>query len=168
MPLLPQDLAAQQWSQLITIIQNEMQVGGRLATLQDLRKGWQLWTGKIPAMGVQLTKIREEPAVSRKHLVTTTFQIIVAANSTDVINGDQKTPANLDAAMATLQTLISDGSGNGLAPVLRDPANYFLNGYAMRTSITDIDYLWDVEPGETPQIWAYASVTYIAKNEVAI
>lgn len=169
MPVLqPADLAAQQWAQLLAITQAEMLPGGRLTSLQDVRKSAHLWTDKVPAAGIQLQKVIEAPYAAQHHRVTTQFVIIVACNSVDTTVGTVLTPANLDDAMAQLQTLVSDGNGNGFAPVLRDPVNRFLNNTASQTGITNIDYQWDLKPGATPQIWAYAFITFEAVATVAI
>lgn len=163
-----ESLVTQQWSQLMTILSAEMVTGKRLASLKDLRKSLHLWTGIMPAAGVQPQRVSEKPDASRRHLVTTTFNVIVGTESVAQTVGNNTTPANLDDAMAQLQVLLDDGQGNGICAVLRDPLNFGLSGNAYRTAITSIEYSAELGVGENPELFAYGLITYVAEQVVSI
>ena len=165
----PADLSKAQWDYLVTLLNNEKAT--RLSGIQYIGKAYQLWSEVVPSIGVQLKKFTENEYATTRHKVVTTFDIILAVKSTDASAVERfgaNTPANLEDAMAILQPYVSDGSGNGLSPVLRDPQYRTLNGNAVRSQISDISYEWEIGPGEAPQIWAYALVTFMAEQIVAI
>lgn len=166
-----EDVGAVQWAQIMTILQAQMVPGGQLAGLKDLRKSLHLWTGALPAAGVQLIELTEEPRATRRNLVTTLFHILVSADSTATVTGSTEVPANLDAALATLQPLVNDGNGNGITAILR--ANFGLvnasgQPLALRTQVKSVRYYNDIGAGETPQIFAYALIGFEAQVEVSI
>ncbi|TAM90634.1 hypothetical protein EPN42_05685 [bacterium] len=179
------DQAKMQWAQLVSIIQDEMNVGpggpgtgantaGRLQTLYDVRQSIDLWTGVYPAAGVQLIECPETPYATRRHKVLSTFHLVVATQSGgDQASGSYTPPPvgqdpNLDHAMAQMQTLLSDGNGNGLLAVLRDVNNFTLGGYAIRTQIRNLKFDWQIKPGAENAAYAYAVVEYIAEALVDI
>lgn len=176
MALSPADLSRAQWDYLVSALNSETQSPGRLQGITYVGKSYQLWTQDPPALGVQFKKFTEEPYATSRHLVKTYFDIILAVKSTDAtasVRFGANTPANLDDAMEILQPYVSDGSGNGLSPVLRDPQYRTLgttNGQpnAARSQILDITYEWEIGPGEAPEIWAYALITFMAEQYVAI
>lgn len=174
------ELSSQQWAKLITILQGEMNVGptgpgsgtnptGRLQKLYDLRKSIDPWTGLYPWCGVQLVKVTEGDYASHAHVVTSVFHIVIGtkSNAKSAAAGGFAQP-NLDDAMAQLQTIRSDGNGNGVTTVLRDSNNYGLGGLSMKTWISEVAYDWKLTPGDDTEALAYCIITYNAKQIVSI
>ena len=163
MPISGNSSASQMWTQIVSILNSE-KTTGRLPTVKDVRKSIQLWTGKTPSIGVQLVHVDEGDLTTKTHKITATFNIAVATQSVDgAPSGGQITPANLDDAMAQLQTVLGDGGTNGLDAILRDPTNFSLSGAApgtLRTKISSVTYDWDIRPGQPPQIWAYGLLKF--------
>lgn len=160
----PDEKALQLWQQLHDVIAAEATAGRRLAAVRRVKKSIDVTSGNVPAIGVQLEGIPEMPFSTGRHLVDVRFKIVVCVDSVPNDAG----PADLEAAMMQLVTLIADGNGNGLSPVLRDPANYGLNGLASKTGITGVDLTWSVDEGEGARKWAYALYTYVAQTFVTI
>lgn len=168
--LTPEDCSAQQWATLVSILRSEMPSPGRLQSLKDVRQSAQLWTAQVPAVGVQLLKTPCTVYGQGRLKMVSHFLIITATVSRQQVDGSNVIPANLDDAMAQLQALLSDGAGNGISAVLRDPANFLLGGYAYETMLGGTEFFYDVEPSPTPdlaQIWAYGHTAYTATQLVA-
>lgn len=167
------DLESSVWAALYSCLQAETNIGatgpgtgtnptGRLQTCADLRKSVHLWTKRLPAIGIQSLGYQSERYSTAHDMLTVRFHIIVAANS--IPSG--ATPANMDAANASLQPLISDGAGNGIGPILRDGANFALAPFmagVSETWLSGLERSWEVEEGQTPQVIAYGLFSYEAK-----
>jgi hypothetical protein len=165
------DLESTVWTALYDVLESETNIGatgpgsgsnptGRLQTCADLRKSIHLWTQRLPAIGVQSLGYEAARYSTQFDILTIRFHIIAAANSLP----SGAVPANMDASNATLQPLISDGSGNGVGPILRDPENFFLGTPGViETWLSGVERSWEVESGQTPQVWSYALFTYIVK-----
>ena len=167
------DYESKVWTALLACIQAEINIGasgpgtgtnpnGRLQTCADLRKSIHLFTGRLPAIGVQSLGYKSERYSTHHDLLTISFHIIVAANS--MPNG--ATPANMDDANANLQPLVSDGLGNGLGPILRDPVNFALAPYVAgisETWLSGLERSWEVKDGQDAQVIAYGLFMYEAK-----
>jgi len=161
-------LAFQMRDSLVATIQAEMHVGGKLATLQDVRKSAQFATGKQPACAVWIPKISTKPegqgANGRQQEVSLTFQLTLAACSTITAPvGD--TPgkiANLDDALAAIEAVLDDGAGNGLVALLNQPNVFGLGGNASQSRLGDIQFYPVINEGDQQHIWAYCEVLYFA------
>jgi len=171
--LQPEDLTAQQWTWLVTTLRSEMATG-RITACKDVRESLSLWTEYVPAIGVQLMDVKEDQNSTARHIVLATFAIQVSTQSTQATataNGYEI--ANLDDAMGQLRALVSDGAGNGVAPILRDPSYRSLGGNAATSRITGIHFQPDVRPGadpatNDPEIWAHAFIDFVTTSPVAI
>lgn len=195
MPLVtPEAFAQEQWQQIIANIEAEMNVGptgpgsgtnptGRLQQLWYCHPTIDMWTGKYPVAAVQLMDTVERVAATHRMDVESHFIVRIAAQSTPQsaaafrapLMAGVPAPANLDDAMAQLQTLISDGEGNGLSPVLRDRNNFNLksaslpNGVAYETRITGIKFDWEMDAGNNQHtVLAYCTYSFLAKVRVTI
>jgi hypothetical protein len=171
------ELSKLMWDQLVAVLQAEMTPTGRLSTVQDLRRGIQLWRDVSPAIGVQHYSYTEKPYATHKHQVANNFQIACACASVPtVVNGSVTKIANLDDANAQLDLLLSDGSGNGVGPVLRSTVNNglfdpTLNGkLGLRSEITSLQRSWDIRAGsdDNERVWAYGLYTYTVYTYVII
>lgn len=161
------DLESTVWTALYNTILSETVLAGanptgRLQTCKDLRKSIHLFTGNLPAIGVQSLGWQAERYSTVHDLLTLRFHIIVAANSKPVT----ATPANMDDANANLQPLISDGSGNGLGPILRDGENFALTRFmtgVSETWLSQLERSWEIKEGQDPQVIAYGLYMYEVK-----
>lgn len=158
-----------QWDAIVNQLKNEMALGasGRLSSLKDVRHSIHLWTDSVPAAGVQIMDISFQEASNHKRLMTCTYAIIVAAQSTEASAGVNSIP-NLDDAMTQVQPLIDDGSGNGIVNVLLDPSFYTVNNFAERSKITGIHYHPEIRPGAPAQIWANVLIDFETQQHVGI
>jgi hypothetical protein len=163
------------WNALMAILQAEMTPTGRLSTVQDLRRGAQLWRQVSPAIGVQHLGYKSMPNASHRRLVNVEFLIVVGAASVSTMDNTQSPPvmtkkANLDDANALLDPILSDGSGNGVGPVLNDAADNGLlyNGakLANRSHVTMLSRTWDENVGDdnVERVWSFASYHYVAET----
>jgi hypothetical protein len=163
----PDEQIASIWQELYQLIRAQTSADGpnptgKLAGVNDVQKSISLWTGKAPAIGVQLRDVPEMPDSPGRHKISLRFAIVVGASSVET----DARKANLTDAMASLVPLLADGNGNGLGPLLR--GNFGLNGLAYRTSISSAEFSWsDIEgAGAGVPIWAYAMYTYVAQTLV--
>lgn len=160
-----QDQSIAQWDQLIALIQKEMNVGsngqpgtgtnvaGRLQHIWTVEESIAITGGVYPAIGVQLVKIPEEQYAQHTHKLLTRFKIVLAA--CDVPVAGSGNVASLSAAMRSLKTNMDDANGNGLGPVLRDPANRTLNGTAQTFRIVGCNLDWRYDnPSEAALAYA--------------
>jgi hypothetical protein len=177
MPVMDADVAADlQWKALEAIINAETASGKRLDGIKYVGSAYTLWTRTPPAIGVQLKSTSFEPYASNRRLMTTSFWIIVAAQSTDESatarfgdgDPDKTVESNVEDAMDALRPFIADGTGNGLMAVLYDGANYTLSNTAMQSFFTALDYDWESGPGKPPENWAYARIIHTAKQLVNV
>lgn len=173
MALSPQDQAKQQWDYLVTTLTAEMQPSKRIPTCKDVRHTLSLWTEFVPAIGVQLMDVLEQQHSTQRHIMQCNFVVQVSCQSTPTsATAAGYAKPNLDDAMAQLQALVSDGSGNGVCAILRDPANRTLGGNAGFSRITAVHYQPDVQPGSDinnePEIWAHAFIDFQTVSQVAI
>jgi hypothetical protein len=171
----PDELSALQWDTIVSIIQAQMNVGptgagsgtnptGKLQTLQYVSKSIDLSSNTLPACGVQLHTTHFENFASQQLMAHSTFFILLATSAkTNPTTG----LAILDDAMMQLRTLIADGQGNGIGPILRSRANFNLNGYALRTLLSDWQLAWDLPEQTDQEPRAFATATYSAWQQVA-
>lgn len=167
------DQTLAQWDSIYDIIKTETAVGGRLngvawtspvtnnsgtVTVADVRKGAQLWSKLLPAIGVQADSGEDIIAGGNRHDILSQFRIILCTQSTPQTVGGESVDANLDDAMAQLQALLSDGQGNGLTAIFRDPNTYRLNDTTSGSRIKRWEFSSDVGEGATPQIFAYCTL----------
>ena len=178
----PEDYAFEQLEYLYTTLGNELNYGaggpgtgsntsGRLQQVASWgRTVWPDFTA-LPYVGVQLERMQEQRYASqRRHLITTTFSIVgvvqVEATADNILK--------VDDALAAVRTLASDGSGNGILPILRDNANFTLgtvNGgpAAEENWISDVLYQWDESPvGKSTQYIAYVTITLLATKRLNV
>jgi hypothetical protein len=168
--MTPEEHSAAQWSAIVTLLRAQMGTGKKLATLLDVRQSIDLWTGQQPAIGVQLMKISCDRAFTKKMHTVADFAILISVQSSQSVNGSNVVPPNLDDANARLQTLIADGAGNGVANVLRDPANHTLGGLAARVTVTGIEYSWEIGRGAagSDQVWAHALMSVSVEDYISV
>jgi hypothetical protein len=184
MPVNPDDFTFQAWQNLVKIIRGECNVGptgpgtgqnvtGRLQLVYDVRASNHLSSGLYPAIGVQLRKAPRTIAATNRIDITCNFEIVIAVQKQQKQDPITKNviPPTLDDAMNALQTVLSDGTGNGLLQVLYDKKYWGLPptdglgtvtgapvGY--RNYIGDVEYDSLVKPGDTTVIYAYAYVPF--------
>lgn len=190
--LSPADLSKAQWDNLVALLRAESGLGPapsgtspgtRLSGIAYVGQGFQMWTEKVPAIGVQLMEFTETPAASGRHWVDTRFHVIVCAKSTDTSAASRfgaNTKPNQEDAMANLQPFVSDGSGNGVSPVLRDiqyrklgttTVGGNVQPNAQFIQIERISYEWEIGQGQTgtsAEVFAYAILELRARQWVAI
>lgn len=173
-----EDFANQQWNQLVSVILGEMNQGGtnpngRLQQVRYCYDTIDFWNGVFPAIGVQLKKVDEQPVATHKHDLYSRFWIRIAAQSTPTTAAARVPPpagapgvANLSDAMAQARIIMSDGTGNGLAAVLRDRAQFNLNGQSYQLDITGWDYDWEIDVGNNQSVIAYVTYYVTARSRV--
>ncbi len=151
------------WNAIIALIAAQMGTGGTLSTLLDVRKSAQFSTDLVPAAAVQWMGAETRPYSNRVRLATHHFRIALAANSIEPppTVGTQRV-ANLDDAMSALQPLIDDGAGNGIVPLLGQPANFGLGNLAQETQVVKVEMSWEIREGAGQIIWAYAFIDFDA------
>jgi hypothetical protein len=158
---------------LVSAIRAEMHAGGKLAALADLRKSAQFSTEKLPAAAVHLPKIKFTPfglgASARTQNATLLFTITLAARSTttEPVGGGPGTIANLEDADASVITILEDGNGNGLIPLLNTPGTFALAGTALSSRLVGIEPYPVINEGDEQSIWSYVDVTYEATTIVS-
>lgn len=156
------------WASLVATLQAEMAPGKRLSGVQKIGNSIHLWSGKSPAIGVQLLHQPEEGVAGEggmgKHRIELKFQIVAGAASV----GTDARKANLDDANTALQAVIADGAGNGLGPVLRGMTDTGPPAGAYRTQVKDVRWTWMIEDGEGVPVWAYAVVDFSVWTMVRI
>lgn len=170
------ELASLMWDRIVTILQSEMNVGpdkiagsgtntnGRLQTLNYVHDTIDLWWPQLPVAGVQLVKSDcSERYGQREDYAKITFSIVVAAEATK----DPETGLFvLDSAMKQLRTLVADGSGNGIGPILRDKNNFTLNGLASESHVEGAEFQWELPNQADAMPRAYAHITFSARQKV--
>jgi hypothetical protein len=167
--MIPEEHSAQQWAAVVSLLRAQIGPGNQLPTVMDVRASVDLWTEELPAVGVQLQRIRVVPEFTKKHHTYADFLILASVKS-EAIVGPPYIPPNLDDANARLQTIIADGAGNGLANILRDPVNHTLSGMAARMIVTGVEYSWEIGRGAvgSDQVWAHAIVSVTIEDYVSI
>ena len=159
----PEERSAQQWAAIIALLQAQVGAGKMLPTVADVRASIDLWTGNVPAVGVQLQSVRADQVYTKGVKSTAEFVILAATRSVpDIISPTQTTPPNLDDAMSQVQAIVNDGNGNGITQILRLRANQTLGGLCSTVLITGVDYSWEIDRGATgsDQVWAYALIKF--------
>lgn len=171
--LNPEQTSKAQWSWLVSTFRAEMASGKRLTLVNDVRRSLSLWTEYAPVVGVQLMDAIETQRSTKAHILTCKFVIQISAQSTAATaSANGYSIPNLDDAMAQVDTILSDGAGNGVASILRDPANRTLGGNAGNSRIIGPHYQADVQPGSdlnsNPEIWAHVFVDFETIQQVSI
>lgn len=154
------------WTALLAILKAEVAPGKRLATIADVRKSIHFWTKTNgPLLGVQPLEWQYlEHYSQHRRIIKVRFLIAVAAFSTE----SPSRPANLDDALATLQTLLDDGNGNGVEPIIHDPQNILLGGIAAQTNLSRCQYDWQIRPDADQRTCAYGVYDYDVETLVAV
>lgn len=171
--LNPEQTSSALWDYLVTTFKSEMTTG-RLPTVKAVQESLSLWTEFVPAVGVQLMDVRESDYATGTHLIYCDFVIQISSQSTAVsaaANGYQV--PNLDDAMKQTRLILSDGAGNGVASILRDPKNRTLGGAAANSQIKGMHFQPEIKPGanpatDDPEIWAHCFVDFTTVAPVAI
>jgi hypothetical protein len=163
--MTPEEHSASQWAAIVALLRAEIGTG-KLPTVLDVRPSVDLWTGTLPAIGVQLQSIHVDPVFTKKHHVIAGFIVLASVQAVPI--GDR--PPNLDDANAALQVILADGAGNGIANILRDPSNHTLSGLAARMIVRDTQYSWEIGRGATgsDQVWAHAIVNVDVEDYISI
>jgi hypothetical protein len=154
------------WTYIYNILAAEINPSGRLSTVADIRKSLHLgWVKKAPSIGVQPLKWSQIGEYGqRRREIEITFLIAAAAFST--VNGNR--PPNLDDALASLQPILDAGNGHGIEPIIHDPSNLTLGGYATTTSLHSLVYDWRVIPDADQRTWAYGCYHFNVQTIVTI
>jgi hypothetical protein len=153
---------------LITSIEAQMAPGGQLATLKYVGKSPQFQTGLVPACSVWAGGwAPPEPFARRTLKVTLPFEITIAASSAGATNR----VANLDDALVALQPLVDDGNGNGIIPLLNNPATFGLGSDGVSTNASESwlgkgVFIPDIREGAGQTCWVYFVVEYHAVTYV--
>jgi hypothetical protein len=167
--MIPEEHSAQQWAAVVALLRAQIGPGNQLPTVMDVRASVDLWTEELPAVGVQLHRIRVVPEFTKKHHTFAEFLILASVKSL-AITGPPYIPPNLDDANARLQAILADGNGNGIANILRDPANHTLSGLAARMIVTGIEYSWEIGRGAagSDEVWAHALLSLTVEDYISI
>ena len=167
------ELASLMWDKIHHILKSEMSVGpagpgsganpnGRLQSLYFISQSIDLWSGELPAVGVQLQTIDCQPYSTKADIAHITFIIVAAAKSLPDASGNLA----LDDAMRRVRYLVSDGKGNGIGPILRDKENFTLGNLAMRTHAKKWTFAWEFPDNTDADARAYATLEFIAEQKV--
>ncbi len=168
MATAPEEHSAAQWAAIVSLLR--AQIGsGLLPTVAYVGASIDLYTNQTPAIGVQLQRLKCEQYSTQKVKVECDFLVLVAVRSNQVVNGSVITPPNLDDAMTRAQAIVADGSGNGVANILRNKANQSLGGLASHVFVAGVDYSWEIGRGASgsDEVWAYALVSVEVKDYIS-
>ena len=172
--LNPEQASSAQWDFLVSNFKTEQANGKRLTLVKAVSESLSLWTEFIPAVGVQLMDAREEFHATGKHKLYCDFVIQCSTQSTAAsASANGFAIPCLDDAMKQLRTIVSDGAGNGICSILRDPANRTLGGSAGTSQIKGIHFQPEIKPGanvntDDPEIWAHCFVDFTTLQFVTI
>lgn len=153
------------WTYLLNLFQTEKDLGsaGRLATLQDIRKSNHFWTKESPVLGVQPLRWNYTGDYGqRQREIEIQYLISVGAFS----QASETRPSNLDDALAALQPLLADDSGNGVEAIMHDPANLTLGGLSTKTNLSSCQYDWQIRSDADQRTWAFG--VYILKVQTIV
>lgn len=182
--MTPADLSTAQWDYIRSVMQTEA-ASGRLrnvqwtnaagqavtSTLGDVRRSLHLFSQQpagTASAGVMLSSVDIARYAAGRRKMTTEFSILIAVEAVAYTDNSQQWPANGDDAIAQAYAFVSDGHGNGLSEILRDPANYTLGGNAETCIVTKVAPILSIGDGATPEIWAYLYLTLQAQAIVAV
>jgi hypothetical protein len=170
------ELSSLMWDALVSVLEGEMNVGptgigsgsnpdGRLQTLFFVHESLDLWSNDLPSCGIQLVKVEcDEKYSQHNDWVKCRFKILVAAKA----NKDPETGlVVLDDAMRRVRAIVADGKGNGIVPILRDKANFRLNGTAAESHVDGWEYAWEFPDKTDTDARAYATIHYSAAGQAA-
>lgn len=155
MPITSSDQVVQQWDAIYNALTAEQNYGangpgtgtnttGRLQLVKTIDKCLYPDFNALPFVGVQFKRVNEVIyAMAGRHKLTAVFHILVVA---DAKASGTETFLSVSAAMANLRTLMSDGNGNGVVPVLRDKLNFTWGGTADQTDVVRYDVNWAEKP----------------------
>jgi hypothetical protein len=119
---------------LYAILTGEQAPGARLAAVTSIGESWLNEVRVFPHIGIYFADFKMDNYAPRLRRYTFNFTLSVAARSS---LAESTNPTQSDA-YARLDTLLDDGSGNGLLPVLNDPKNYSLNGIAQKSEVLNM------------------------------
>lgn len=169
------DTSKAQWDQIVAILKTEM-ASGRLnncawsdtkgiahtTTMGDVQRSVDLYTGTLPACGVQLTDLQLGPEGAGRRLMKTTFAVLVSVKAADYTDGSGNLViANGADALAQGYAFVSDGAGKGIAEIFRDQTNYTLGGTARIAKMTKVQPFVQIDraEGTNGQVWADYYIT---------
>jgi hypothetical protein len=165
---------AQIWDTIVSILASEMNVGpngpgtgtniaGRLQTVLEVRQSADIGPN-YPCIGVQQQRCTFSVSGTSRQAFEATFHVIIAA----VASVAEATGlVTVDAAMTQLRQITADGQGNGVGPILRDQANFQLNGLAQRTLLSSWEYAWEDPRATDAQPRVFAVGTFQVWGELA-
>lgn len=127
---------------------NEAKAGGRLYGVKDVGDTWLLETNLHPYVYVDFDGFSEDTSATQQRKLVDRF----------IVGISYKSAISLSDARKNLKLLLDDGTGNGLAPILRDPANFSWGALASWSGISNFKiYDNGTGPTSTPnQYVAYA------------
>jgi hypothetical protein len=136
---------------------------GRLQTVKSIGK-CRINEG-VPALypyiGVEDYTERESPDSTAAREVETIWRVDIQTRST----------VSLTDAKAQLRPILEDGAGNGVRPILRDPANFSLGNLLRSSEVIQTDRTDDLEKdpsGSTAAFFAGATVYVKTRAYVTI
>lgn len=180
--MTPTDYTGAQWAQIVSILKTEASSGrlknvswtnqsgsAQTSTIADVRKSLHLYTGQIPAIGVQLSKYSIKKYSTAERWLTSEFTILVSVQAKAYTDGSgNAVPANGEDALAQAWAFVSDGTGKGLSEILRDPANRTLNNTCTQAFVTAGVPVLSIGDGDTPQVWADIYLTLQVDSQLSI
>lgn len=117
----------------------------------------------LPFVGVALKSWTEQPRASNQHLLVSVFEIVAVVN----VIASGESAIKLDTAYAAAMSILSDGAGNGILPLLHMPVNYTLGGNAAKIIPNKGRLDWADRPsGKGTAYVAYATVLLTAEQPV--
>lgn len=168
------DTLNSQWTFLFDLFQSNMNFGangagtgtntsGLLQSVASVgRSEWPEFNA-LPFVGVALKDWDESEYASQKRKLVSQFQIVAVV---DVV-ASGVTTISLAAAYQNAMSILSDGNGNGILPLLHDPNNYFLGGNAYKIVPRKGKMDWANKPaGKGTDYVAYATVMLFAEQLV--
>ncbi len=166
------DTLKAQWDYLFSLLQGEMNYGaggpgtgantsGLLQSVASVgRSEWPEFNA-LPFVGVALKDWDESEAFTQKRKLVSIFQIVAVV---DVVAAGSSV-IQLADAYSQLMTILSDGAGNGIYPLLHDPAHYFLGGSAEKIVPRKGKTEWASKPtGKGTDYVAYTTIMLYAET----
>lgn len=178
--MTPSDLTKAQWDQIVAILKSEMSTGrlknvqwtnvagvAQTSTIAVVNRSLHLYTGLLPAIGVQLQKGQVSKYSTAERWLANEFTLQIAVQA-DAYSATVSVPANGDDALTQAWAFISDGTGNGISEIFRDPLNRTLNNTCTQVFVTSVVPVLSVGEGNTPQVWADIYVTLRVDSQLSI
>lgn len=156
-----------QWSYIYNQFQANMNFGtggagtgtntaGLLQTVRSVGKSDWPEFNALPYVGVALKKWKPAPhGGGLRKLITATFLILITVD----VKSSGTEVVQLADAYADAMAIASDGSGNGVLPILWAMNNFTLGGSALSIEVSDGELSFDTKPtGKGTDYVAYSAI----------